>query len=153
MQGRTVELCTPAKRILIVEDDSALTGLLAYNLRRAGYEVVRESNGRDGFETAVCRMVDLALMDLMLSRLDRMAAIKEIEVDPLSWQIRYLCPCSLGQFCLCQAVGGFTTTAETDSILPPHASLDGHRRRAVRWRQRPRFPECAPALRSPRANR
>ena len=69
-------MCAPAKRILIVEDDSTLAGLLAYNLRRAGYEVVRESNGRDGLETAMCRMLDLVLMDLMLPRLDGMAAIK-----------------------------------------------------------------------------
>ena len=82
-------MCTPARRILIVEDDSTLAGLLAYNLRRAGYEVVRESNGRDGLETAVCRMVDLVLMDLMLPRLDGMAAIKEIEVDPLSWTLEF----------------------------------------------------------------
>jgi len=66
------------KRILLVEDDATISDLVAYNLRRAGYEVLQEHNGRAGLETALANNVDLVLMDLMLPGLDGMAASREI---------------------------------------------------------------------------
>ncbi|NLE11173.1 MAG: response regulator transcription factor [Actinobacteria bacterium] len=66
------------KRILLVEDDATISDLVAYNLRRAGYEVLQEHNGRSGLETALSSDVDLVLMDLMLPGLDGMAASREI---------------------------------------------------------------------------
>ena len=66
------------KRILLVEDDPTISDLVAYNLRRAGYDVVQEHNGRAGLQTALTQSVDLVLMDLMLPGLDGMAASREI---------------------------------------------------------------------------
>jgi DNA-binding response OmpR family regulator len=66
------------KCILLVEDDATISDLVAYNLRRAGYDVVQEHNGRTGLEAALARSVDLVLMDLMLPGLDGMAASREI---------------------------------------------------------------------------
>ena len=66
------------KRILLVEDDPTISDLLAYNLRRAGYEVLQEQNGRTGLETALSHRIDLVLMDLMLPGLDGITASKEI---------------------------------------------------------------------------
>jgi DNA-binding response OmpR family regulator len=66
------------KCILLVEDDATISDLLAYNLRRAGYDVLQERNGRSGLETALSHQVDLVLMDLMLPGLDGMTASKEI---------------------------------------------------------------------------
>jgi two-component system alkaline phosphatase synthesis response regulator PhoP len=66
------------KRILLVEDDATISDLVAYNLRRAGYEVVQEHNGRAGLQSALANDVDLVLMDLMLPALDGMAASREI---------------------------------------------------------------------------
>jgi DNA-binding response OmpR family regulator len=67
-----------SKCILLVEDDPTISDLLAYNLRRAGYEVLQEGNGRTGLEVALSHQVDLVLMDLMLPGLDGMTAAKEI---------------------------------------------------------------------------
>jgi DNA-binding response OmpR family regulator len=66
------------KCILLVEDDATISDLVAYNLRRAGYDVLQERNGRAGLETALTRGVDLVLMDIMLPGLDGMAASREI---------------------------------------------------------------------------
>ena len=66
------------KCILLVEDDPTISDLVAYNLRRAGYDVMQEHNGRAGLQTALTRSVDLVLMDLMLPGLDGMAASREI---------------------------------------------------------------------------
>lgn len=65
-------------RILLIEDDLTISDLVAYNLRRAGYEVLQEHNGRAGLEAALVSDVDLVLMDLMLPGLDGMTASKEI---------------------------------------------------------------------------
>jgi DNA-binding response OmpR family regulator len=65
------------KCILLVEDDPTISDLLAYNLRRAGYEVLQEHNGRSGLQTALANNVDLVLMDLMLPGLDGMAASRD----------------------------------------------------------------------------
>jgi DNA-binding response OmpR family regulator len=66
------------KCILLVEDDPTISDLVAYNLRRAGYDVLQEHNGRSGLQTALVSNVDLVLMDLMLPGLDGMAASREI---------------------------------------------------------------------------
>ncbi len=65
-------------RILLVEDDATISDLLAYNLKRAGYDVLQEHNGRVGLETALSSDIDLVLMDLMLPGLDGISASKEI---------------------------------------------------------------------------
>ena len=69
---------TEKKRILLVEDDATISGLVAYNLKRAGYEVLQEHNGRAGLEAALTSNVDLVLMDLMLPGLDGITASREI---------------------------------------------------------------------------
>lgn len=64
--------------ILIVEDDVTISDLLAYNLRRAGFAVRQESNGRAGLDAALAAGVDLVLMDLMLPGLDGLTASREL---------------------------------------------------------------------------
>lgn len=64
--------------ILVVEDDATILALLAYNLRRAGYEVLPTDNGTSGLETALRRPIDLAIVDLMLPQLGGLALSKEL---------------------------------------------------------------------------
>ncbi len=64
--------------MLLVEDDLTISDSVAYALRRAGYEVLQEYDGRAGLHTALTRPVDLVLMDLMLPGLDGMTASREI---------------------------------------------------------------------------
>ncbi len=64
--------------ILLVEDDVTISDLVAYNLRRAGYRVIQQYNGRAGLDAALTQSVDLVLMDLMLPGLDGMSASREI---------------------------------------------------------------------------
>jgi two-component system, OmpR family, alkaline phosphatase synthesis response regulator PhoP len=64
--------------VLLVEDDATISDLLAYNLRRAGLEVLQEYEGRSGIRAALGRSVDLVLMDVMLPGIDGMTASREI---------------------------------------------------------------------------
>jgi DNA-binding response OmpR family regulator len=65
--------------ILLVEDDATISELLAYNLRRAGYDVLQETNGRAGLQAALAGVVDLVLLDLMLPGLDGLTVSREIK--------------------------------------------------------------------------
>lgn len=64
--------------ILLVEDDPTISDLLGYYLRRAGYSVTQEYNGRSALERALAGSFDLVLMDLLLPGLDGMSATREI---------------------------------------------------------------------------
>lgn len=55
-----------ARRILVVEDDSAIRRGLADALRFAGYEVLPATNGTDGVKEALRATYDLLLLDLIL---------------------------------------------------------------------------------------
>ena len=53
-------------RILIIEDEQDLAGLVEYNLRAAGFETETANTGAGGLAKARARMPDLVLLDLML---------------------------------------------------------------------------------------
>ena len=57
-------------RILIVDDEPAIVDMLAYNLRRANYQVIIARDGEEALAKAVQEQPDLIILDLMLPRLD-----------------------------------------------------------------------------------
>jgi two-component system alkaline phosphatase synthesis response regulator PhoP len=59
-----------AARILVVDDEPAVTDLLAYNLRQAHYEVLTAADGREALRLAQQANPDLILLDLMLPEID-----------------------------------------------------------------------------------
>jgi len=52
--------------ILIVEDEADLVQVLAYNLEREGYAVIKAGSGEDGLKAAQTKRPCLILLDLML---------------------------------------------------------------------------------------
>jgi DNA-binding response OmpR family regulator len=57
-------------KILIVDDEPAITDMLSYNLKRANYEVVVAWDGEQALHLARKEQPDLIILDLMLPRLD-----------------------------------------------------------------------------------
>lgn len=53
-------------RVLIVEDDKALAGIVADNLRYEGYEVAVSGDGNDAITQLRAFQPDLVLLDIML---------------------------------------------------------------------------------------
>ncbi len=53
-------------RVLVVEDDAALSTLLRYNLQSAGYEVVTAVSAEDGYSQLESELFDLLILDWML---------------------------------------------------------------------------------------
>ncbi len=58
------------KKLLVVEDEKNIVDILAFNLKREGYEVVAAMDGATGLTLALAEDPDLILLDLMLPKLD-----------------------------------------------------------------------------------
>jgi DNA-binding response OmpR family regulator len=65
-------------RILVVDDEPSVTDLLAYNLRKARYDVVIASDGRQALQLAREASPDLILLDLMLPEVDGLDVCREL---------------------------------------------------------------------------
>jgi len=68
----------PMPRILVVDDEPAVLDLLAYNLRRANYDVVTAATGRQALDLARQCSPDLILLDLMLPEVDGLDVCREL---------------------------------------------------------------------------
>lgn len=65
-------------RILIIEDERALTDFLSYNLQREGYEVLISNDGQEGLRKAQMQIPDLILLDLMLPKMDGLEICRDL---------------------------------------------------------------------------
>ena len=66
------------QRILIVDDEPAVSDLLAYNLRKAHYEVLIAADGREALHLAREKTPDLILLDLMIPEVDGLDVCREL---------------------------------------------------------------------------
>jgi two-component system, OmpR family, alkaline phosphatase synthesis response regulator PhoP len=65
-------------RILVVDDEPSVSGLLAYNLRKEKYEVQVAADGREALRLARQSRPDLVLLDLMLPEMDGLEVCREL---------------------------------------------------------------------------
>jgi two-component system phosphate regulon response regulator PhoB len=65
-------------RILIIEDERALTEVLSYNLQREGYEPIVAHDGQEGLRKAQTLLPDVVLLDLMLPVLNGLEVCREL---------------------------------------------------------------------------
>lgn len=71
-----------AKRILVVEDEADLADLVAYNLRRAGYEVDVARDGQSALRQATDQPPDLMLLDIMLPQISGLQVARQLRTHP-----------------------------------------------------------------------
>jgi two-component system phosphate regulon response regulator PhoB len=65
-------------RVLVIEDERALTDVLAYNLQREGYEAILAHDGQEGLRKAQTLLPDLILLDLMLPTMSGLDVCREL---------------------------------------------------------------------------
>lgn len=53
-------------RVLVIDDDKALTDLLKISLDSTQYEVIAANSGKDGIEVALTQFPDIIILDLVL---------------------------------------------------------------------------------------
>lgn len=69
-------------RILIVEDDEAIRGLVSEVLRDDGYDVCEAANGLEALEQMREERPDLIVLDLMMPVMDGWAFVEECHSKP-----------------------------------------------------------------------
>lgn len=65
-------------KILVVDDDLALADVLAFTLRRAGFDVFLAHNGQDALEQYVRELPDLIVLDWMLPDMEGLEVCKRV---------------------------------------------------------------------------
>jgi two-component system phosphate regulon response regulator PhoB len=71
----------PKPKVLVVEDDRSLAEVLEYNLDKAGYEVFKAHDGRDGLNQAQLRLPDIVVLDVMLPVVDGLEVCRQMRAS------------------------------------------------------------------------
>ena len=67
--------------ILVVEDDEDILELIAYNLEKEHYTVIRAETGESALQAIARKEVSLVLLDLMLPEIDGLEICKRLKSD------------------------------------------------------------------------
>ena len=71
-------------KILVVDDEPAISTLLKYNLEQNGYQVTIATDGQSAYELIGEQTFDAILLDLMLPVMDGMTVLKNLRQDKIS---------------------------------------------------------------------
>ena len=72
---------TSPRRILVVEDDPDISGLVRLHLADTGYGVELEANGRTGLDRALAESFDLIVLDIMLPGVDGLEICRRLRTE------------------------------------------------------------------------
>ena len=70
-----------AIKILVVEDEKSISEILAYNLKKEGFDVVCAADGQAGLKYALEQDFELILLDIMMPKMDGFAVCKKIRKE------------------------------------------------------------------------
>jgi DNA-binding response OmpR family regulator len=65
-------------RVLIAEDDDKIASFLTKGLKQAGFAVDRSADGEEGLDLAASHPYDVAVIDIMLPKLDGLSLIEQL---------------------------------------------------------------------------
>lgn len=83
--------------VLVIEDEEDIADLVAFNLRRAGYQVETASDGIKGLGAAKALLPDLIVLDLMMPGMDGISLFKELKREPATRVIPVIMLTARGQ--------------------------------------------------------
>ena len=66
------------KKILIVDDEKNIVDIIAFNLKKEGYQILKAADGAEGVQLAMEENPDLILLDIMMPKMDGYEACKKI---------------------------------------------------------------------------
>jgi two-component system OmpR family response regulator len=71
-------------RILLVEDDLTIASFISKGLRESGFAVDHEKNGLHGLHLALSESYDVAIIDIMLPKLDGLTLIEKMRKEKIN---------------------------------------------------------------------
>jgi CheY-like chemotaxis protein len=78
----------PVRKILVVDDDLSIVGLLSRAIQRMGdYRVLEADSGRRAVEVARAERPDLILLDMLMPQMDGMAVCRALRGAPKTREI------------------------------------------------------------------
>ena len=75
------------EKIVIIEDESDILEVIAYNLKREGFEVFESRDGEDGLLEIEKHAPDLVILDLMLPTIDGIELCRKLKTDPVTREV------------------------------------------------------------------
>jgi two-component system, cell cycle response regulator len=73
---------TLAPKILVADDDQALSRTLSWILKENGYEVLTVPGGEHLFDHLNAEQFDLLLLDIMMPKVDGLQLLQRVKSDP-----------------------------------------------------------------------
>ena len=67
--------------VLVADDDEDILGLVAFRLERGGYTVIVARDGEEALELAVQERPDLAVLDVMMPKVDGFEVTRRLRAD------------------------------------------------------------------------
>jgi two-component system phosphate regulon response regulator PhoB len=86
-----------ARKILVVEDETAIRDMLVFNLGRAGYEVLGAGNASEARSAIANRQPDVILMDWMLPDVSGLELTRQLKRDAQTREIPVIMVTARGQ--------------------------------------------------------
>jgi DNA-binding response OmpR family regulator len=116
-------------KILLVEDEAALAGMLNKGLKEAGYEVTVAPDGLIGHEMAIKNQFDVMILDIMLPGLNGIQLCKQLRRQQIDTPILMLTALGTTE----NIVAGLDSGADDYLVKPFHfAELEARLRTLVR---------------------
>lgn len=69
------------KKMLIVEDDQSMLGVLSDTFSAQGLQVTKAKNGEEGLAVAIKEHPDIILLDILMPKMDGMQMMKKLRED------------------------------------------------------------------------
>ena len=88
---------TPAKTVLVVDDEQDILDLVRFRLEHDGYSVISASDGQTGLALAQSERPDLCILDVMMPKLTGLEVLAHLRADPATADIPVILLTSRGQ--------------------------------------------------------
>jgi two-component system response regulator RpaA len=127
-------------RILIIDDDPAISELVSINLEMAGYDISQAEDGIQGQALALQVQPDLIMLDLMLPKVDGFTVCQRLRREARTADIPILMLTALGQ--IQDKIEGFNAGAD-DYLTKPFDVEEMLARVRALLRRTDRIPQAA----------
>ena len=138
----TIDVAEPRQElILIVDDDADIARFVQVNLNLHGFDVALASDGQEALELIESQRPDLALVDVMMPRLDGLELTRRLRANPLTTALPIIMLTAKGM--TVDKVVGLSAGAD-DYLVKPFDTLELIARVRSTLRRNQEFREVSP---------